>query len=60
MDPIIEEICRARRNEPIRGDVLRRWQDHLRNVVQPQLDELDELKADPPPAPKGRSKAVVA
>lgn len=58
MDPVIEEILRARRNEPIRGDVLRRWQDHLRNTVQPQLDELDALKADPPAKAKSGKAAA--
>lgn len=54
MDPIIDEILRVRL--PIRPDVLRRWQTHLRDVVQPQLTELDELKADPPkPEKKGRA-----
>jgi hypothetical protein len=57
MHPLIEEILRVRRNEPIRGDVLRRWQDSLRNDIQPQLDELNDLKADPPKpeAKKGRA-----
>lgn len=46
MDPVIEEICRA--NElPTRQDVFRRWQRHLREVVQPQLKELAAIKAQP-------------
>jgi hypothetical protein len=43
--PVIEEINRARPGDPIRADVLRRWQQVLRNDVQPQLDELDALRA---------------
>jgi hypothetical protein len=46
MDPVIDEMLRAR--HPIRPDVFKRWCAHLRDVVQPQLDELDSLKADPP------------
>jgi hypothetical protein len=55
MHPIIDEILRARL--PIRPDVHRRWSDVLRNEIQPQLDELAELKADPPKpdAKKGRA-----
>lgn len=48
MDPIIEEILRAKNYESVRPDVFRRWQSYLRDTVQPQLDELNELKADPP------------
>ncbi len=40
MDPIIEEICRARHPQDIRPASLRRWQDYLRLTVQPQLDQL--------------------
>ena len=55
MDPILDEILRARL--PIRPDVMRRWQTHIREVLAPQLQELDELKADPPKpeAKKGRA-----
>lgn len=42
MDPIIEEMARAREVQP---HALRRWVEHLRTVVQPQLDELAALKA---------------
>jgi hypothetical protein len=53
--PVIEEINRARPGDPIRADVLRRWQQQLRNDVQPQLDELDALRA-PVPAPKSKKE----
>lgn len=54
MDPVIEEIQRLRPGEAVRSDVARRWQQHLRDVVQPQLDELATLKAslDKPKAKK--------
>lgn len=42
MDPIFEEMARAREVQP---RALRRWVDYLRDVVQPQLDELAALKA---------------
>jgi hypothetical protein len=45
MDGILSEICRARTGEPIRGEVLRRWQSHLRDVIAPQLDEIEYLRA---------------
>lgn len=45
MDPVIEEMQRWRPGDPVRNDVARRWQQHLRDVVQPQLDELATLKA---------------
>lgn len=42
MDPIFEEMARAREVQP---RALRRWVEHLVNVIQPQLDELAEIKA---------------
>ena len=42
MDPIIEQLCRARE---LRPDVLRRMQRYFRDEIQPKLDELDALKA---------------
>lgn len=56
MDPIIEEILRVRL--PLRPDVLRRWQTYLRDHVQPQLDELNELKADPPKPESKKGRAA--
>ena len=47
MDPVIEEMLRWRVDAPIRSDVARRWVSHLRDVVQPQLDELASIKAAP-------------
>lgn len=47
MDPIIEEMSIRVLNyghAPSRHD-LRRWCHHLQGVVQPQLDELEQLKA---------------
>lgn len=47
MDPTIEEMCRVVLNygrTPSRVD-LTRWCAHLQGVVQPQLDELEQLKA---------------
>jgi len=56
MDPVISEILRIKTVESIRPDVLQRWSRYLREVIQPQLDELAELKADPPQvAKKGRA-----
>jgi hypothetical protein len=48
MDPILEEICRARGPEDIRAVSLRRWQDYLRAQVQPQLDQLAALTTTRP------------
>jgi len=58
MDPVIDEILRTRRGDAIRADVMRRWQTHLRDVVQPQLDELNELKAADPPKPEKKGRAA--
>jgi hypothetical protein len=55
--PVIEEINRARPGDPIRADVLRRWQQALRNDVQPQLDELDALRA-PVLTPKSKKESA--
>lgn len=44
MDAVINEIVMCK-ELPTRESVWRNWQDHLRNVVQPQLDELEQLKA---------------
>ena len=41
MDPIFEEMARAREVQP---RALRRWVEYLRDVIQPQLDELAALK----------------
>ena len=43
MDAVIEQMSQAR--EAPRYDVIRRWAAYLREVVQPQLDELADLKA---------------
>lgn len=43
MHPVIEEICRSHQ-PPVRLDVFRRWQQTLRQDIQPQLDELEALK----------------
>lgn len=47
MHPILDEICRAHQ-PPTRIDVFRRWQNELKNSVQPLLDELERLKAEKP------------
>jgi hypothetical protein len=52
MDPVFEEISRVREGKDIRHSKLREWQAYLRDVVQPQLDELNALKADPVPVKK--------
>lgn len=47
-DPIIEEMRREvldYRKYHQTSHVLRRWAQHLQDVVQPQLDELAQLKA---------------
>jgi hypothetical protein len=56
MDPIIEQLCRARE---LRPDVLRRMQRYFRDEIQPKLDELDALKAEQAKA-KTAKKAVQA
>lgn len=40
MHPVIEEILRAKAPDQIRHNVLRRWQQQLRDEVQPLLDRL--------------------
>jgi hypothetical protein len=63
MDSIIEEMSREildLRNTTPHRNMLRRWATHLREVVQPQLDELEMLKAAPVPASKAARKAVSA
>lgn len=57
MHPVIEEVLRARPGDPIRVEVLRRWQQKLRDEVQPQLDELDALRA-PVPAPRSKKESA--
>lgn len=54
MDPIIEEMARARDVQP---HSLRRWVEYLRTVVQPQLDELAALKSRPTVVIDGEIKA---
>lgn len=44
MDPVIGEILRIKHGEVVRADVMIRWQQHLRMVVAPALDELDRLR----------------
>jgi hypothetical protein len=46
MDPVIEEIGRVRQPVDIRPSKLRDWQQYLRDVIQPQLDELIVLQAN--------------
>jgi len=61
MDGIIEEICRVRSVSDIRYPSLRRWQDYLRNEVQPKLDSYQELmskSATQTRKPKGASDAA--
>jgi len=43
MHPLIEEICRAREVQP---HALGRWQQELRQTIQPMLDDLERRKAD--------------
>jgi hypothetical protein len=43
MDPVIEEICRARGPEDIRPSKLRDWQQYLKHDVQARLDALERL-----------------
>jgi hypothetical protein len=59
VDPVIEEMSRWRVDQPLRSEVARRWVSHLRDVVQPQLDELNALKAPIPDrkTPKKESAA---
>jgi hypothetical protein len=45
VDPVIEEMSRWRVDQPLRSEVARRWVNYLRDIVQPQLDELNALKA---------------
>lgn len=45
MHPLIEEICRARPDD-IKASAFKRWQQHLREQIQPRLDMADRLEAD--------------
>lgn len=59
MDSIIEEMGRDvldLRNTAPHRNTLRRWATHLREVVQPQLDELEQLKASAAAAPAASAK----
>ena len=63
-DSIIDEMGRDildYRHTTVHPNTLRRWARHLRETVQPQLDELERLKADraAQKAPK-TAKAVTA
>lgn len=54
-DSIIEEMGREildLRNTTVHPNHLRRWASHLRETVQPQLDELAALKAAKAPKAK--------
>jgi hypothetical protein len=42
-DPQLEEFCRIGSLQDYRPDVFRRHQRHMRDVVQPRLDERDQL-----------------
>ncbi len=53
MDSVIEEMGRVIldwRRQTIHKADLERWARHLRDEVQPRLDELDALKAKKPAA----------
>ena len=43
MHPLIEEICRAKDVQP---HAFRRWQQELRQTIQPMLDDLERRKAE--------------
>lgn len=59
MDPILAEILRIKLHEPVRADVMLRWQRHIRATVVPALDELAELKARRGPGrPRKDAEAV--
>lgn len=45
MDAVIEQMQHVREPREIDDRVFRRWAIYLRDVVQPQLDELEALKA---------------
>lgn len=56
MDPVIQEILRAKSNT-IQPHAWRRWRDYLRNVIQPQLDELAQIKTEREAKPRKRVEA---
>ena len=43
-DPMIEEICRARADD-VKPSALKRWQQYLRDVVDPILQRAAETPA---------------
>jgi hypothetical protein len=43
MDPILEEICRARGPQDVRPDVFKRWQRYLADVIGPRLEVMDAV-----------------
>lgn len=45
MHPILDDICRAK-DTTLKPETLRRWQQGLRNEVQPALDRLEQLERE--------------
>jgi hypothetical protein len=45
MDPVIEEFGRVREPGDIRLSKLRDWQQYMKHVIQPKLDELATMQA---------------
>jgi hypothetical protein len=46
MHPLFDEIMRWRVGDPVRRDVQIRWQQTLRDHVQPQLDRVAALERE--------------
>lgn len=54
MHPLLEEICRVNDVSRVQAHVFRRWQQQLRDVIQPVLDAHDArqaAEATPEPVP---------
>lgn len=46
IDGILEEICRARGTADVRPEVFKKWQQYLRNEIDPKLERVADLEAE--------------
>lgn len=43
MDPILGEIMRIKTGEHVRPDVMRRWQNYIRDELNPRIEALQQF-----------------
>jgi regulator of replication initiation timing len=46
MDPMIEQYCRAHRRDDLRQDWFSQFQRYLKDVIQPQLEQIEPLQLE--------------